>query len=61
MLVLSRKKDEKIFIGPNGEIEVTVVEIRGNRCRLGIKAPPDMPIVRGENYVPPQTPTTTGS
>lgn len=48
MLVLSRKKDETIVIGDN--IIVTVVEIRGDRVRLGIEAPKDVTIHRREIY-----------
>lgn len=44
MLVLSRKKDEKIQIGD--DITITVTEIRGDKVRLGIDAPKDVPIVR---------------
>ena len=46
MLVLSRKQDEKIVI--DGNIEVTVVGIRGDKIRLGIKAPKEVDIVRAE-------------
>ncbi len=46
MLVLSRKKDEIIDIGDN--IQVTVVEIRGDKVRLGISAPRDIPVHRLE-------------
>ena len=46
MLVLTRKKFEKIVIGDN--IEVTVMKIEGNRCRLSIKAPSDVRVMRGE-------------
>lgn len=46
MLVLSRKKDETICIG-NG-IEVMVVEIRGDKVRLGIKADTSVPVHRKE-------------
>ena len=46
MLVLSRKPGEKIRIGD--DIIVTVVEVRGNRVRIGIEAPEDCGIVRGE-------------
>ena len=46
MLVLSRKRDEKIVI--NGNITITIVEIRGNTARLGIDAPHGMPILRKE-------------
>lgn len=44
MLVLSRKNQEKIKIGE--EIEITIVEVRGNSVRLGIKAPKEVPITR---------------
>lgn len=46
MLVLSRKKEESIVIGNN--IRVTVLEIRGNRVRLGIEAPASVAIRRQE-------------
>ncbi len=46
MLVLSRKKDETIFIGD--QIEVTVIEVRGNSVKLGLKAPRNVGIRRGE-------------
>lgn len=46
MLVLSRKKNETIVI--NGTIEVTVVDIRGDKVRLGIVAPGDVPVHRLE-------------
>ncbi len=46
MLVLSRKLDESIFIG--GNIEVVILEVRGGVVRIGIKAPREVPIVRGE-------------
>lgn len=46
MLVLSRKKDETIVI--NGSIKVTVVEIRGDKVRLGIEAPRDVVVHRQE-------------
>lgn len=48
MLVLSRKKGEKIVVGTN--IEVTIVEIRGDKVRLGIVAPKDVPVHREEVY-----------
>ena len=48
MLVLSRKKNEKILIGENQEIEITVVEIRGDKVRLGINAPKETPVHREE-------------
>lgn len=46
MLVLSRKKGEFITIGDN--IRVCVVEVRGDRVRLGIEAPGDVPVHRAE-------------
>ena len=48
MLVLSRKKDESIII--NDHIRVTVVEIRGDKVRLGIDAPKDVTVHRKEVY-----------
>ncbi len=50
MLVLSRKKEESIYIGP--DIEVFVVETRGDRVRLGIRAPREIPILRNEHLAP---------
>jgi carbon storage regulator len=49
MLVLSRMTNERIVIG-NGEIVITVVEIRGDRVRLGVDAPTDVPVHRQEVY-----------
>jgi carbon storage regulator len=46
MLVLSRKPGERVIIGSG--ITVTVVEITGNRIRIGIDAPDDVRILRGE-------------
>lgn len=46
MLVLSRKRNESVVI--NDEIVVTVVEVRGDKVRLGIQAPRDVPIHRSE-------------
>ncbi len=48
MLVLSRQKDESIVIGDN--IIVTVVDIRGDKVRLGIEAPKEIPVHRKEVY-----------
>jgi carbon storage regulator len=48
MLVLSRKKNESIVI--NNDVVVTVVEIRGDKVRLGIVAPKDVPVHRQEVY-----------
>lgn len=46
MLVLSREANERIFIGD--DVEIVVVEVRGKRVRLGIKAPEEMKIIREE-------------
>jgi carbon storage regulator len=48
MLVLSRYRDESIYIGDN--VVVTIVDIRGDRVRLGIQAPPDISVYRQEIY-----------
>ncbi len=48
MLVLSRKKNETIVI--NNDITVTVVEIRGDKVRLGIVAPKEIPVHRQEIF-----------
>jgi carbon storage regulator len=48
MLVLSRKKNESIVI--DDRIVLTVVEIRGDKVRLGIEAPRDVPVHRKEIY-----------
>ena len=48
MLVLSRQRDESIIIGDN--IVITVVDIRGDKVRLGIEAPKDVPVHRQEVY-----------
>ena len=49
MLVLSRQRDETIMIGD--DIELTVVDIRGDKVRLGIKAPPHIAVHRKEVYL----------
>lgn len=48
MLVLSRKRDESIMIGDN--VEIVVVDVRGDKVRLGITAPKDVPVHRREIY-----------
>lgn len=48
MLVLSRQRDESIKIGD--DIEITVVDIRGEKVRLGINAPAHIPVHRKEVY-----------
>ncbi len=48
MLVLSRQKDQTIMIGD--KVEITVVDIRGDKVRLGITAPSEIPVHRKEVY-----------
>jgi len=48
MLVLSRHRDESIMIGD--DVVVTIVDIRGDKVRLGINAPQDIPVHRQEVY-----------
>lgn len=48
MLVLSRKRNESIVI--NNDITIVVVEIRGDKVRLGIEAPKEVPVHRNEVY-----------
>jgi carbon storage regulator len=48
MLVLSRKKNESIVI--NNDITIVVVEIRGDKVRLGVEAPKEVPVHRQEVY-----------
>ena len=46
MLVLSRKQQEEILIGEN--VKITVLKVKGNTVRLGIEAPRDIKVIRGE-------------
>jgi carbon storage regulator len=48
MLVLSRQRDESIMIGD--DVEITIVEVRGDKVRLGITAPREIPVHRREVY-----------
>jgi len=48
MLVLSRQRDETIMIGD--DVEITIVDIRGDKVRLGITAPPQIAVHRKEVY-----------
>ncbi len=61
MLVLSRKKNESIIISDT--ITVTVIEIRGDKVRLGIEAPKDVTVHRQEVYeaIHAQDPPSQGS
>lgn len=49
MLALTRKKGEALVI--NNNIEITVLEIRGDQIKIGISAPRDVPIYRKEVYL----------
>ena len=49
MLALSRKKDEAIVI--NNNVEITIIEIKGDQVKLGISAPKSVPIYRKEVYL----------
>ena len=48
MLVLSRQRDESIMIGD--DVEITIVDVRGDKVRLGITAPKRIPVHRREIY-----------
>ena len=48
MLVLSRQRDESIMVGDN--VQITIVDIRGDKVRLGIVAPTEIPVHRKEVY-----------
>ena len=51
MLVLSRKKNESIVIGEGEDaVTVVIVEIRGDKVRLGVEAPKETPVHRREVY-----------
>lgn len=50
MLVLARQKDQEIVIGSEGNIVITVLEIRGQTVRLGFSAPDSVPIHRREIF-----------
>lgn len=50
MLVLSRRERERIKLGDS--ITVTIIRVSGERVRIGIEAPPEVPVVRDE--LPPQ-------
>ncbi len=49
MLALSRKKNEALVI--NNNVEITVLEIKGEQVKLGISAPREVPVYRKEVYV----------
>lgn len=49
MLALSRKKGEALII--NNDIEITVLEVKGEQVKLGISAPKEVPVYRKEVYI----------
>ncbi len=49
MLALSRKKNESIIV--NNNIEITILDIRGDQVKIGIAAPKEVPIYRKEVYL----------
>lgn len=49
MLALSRKKNEAIVI--NNNVEVTILEVKGDQVKLGISAPKEVPVYRKEVYL----------
>jgi carbon storage regulator len=57
MLVLSRKKGESVVV--NGNITIVVVDVRGDKARIGIEAPADVPVYRSE-VLTKKTPSESG-
>lgn len=55
MLVLTRKSEEKIIIGKNKNVVITVLRVQGDKVSLGFEAAPDIPICREEVFAAPQT------
>lgn len=58
MLVLTRSVGERLVIG-DGEITLTILDVRGNQVRLGIDAPKNIPVHREEIFLRIQAETTT--
>ncbi len=50
MLVLTRRKGESIMVGIAGGVEIEIIELRGDRVRIGITAPPEIAVHRREVY-----------
>jgi carbon storage regulator len=59
MLVLTRKANQSVMIGD--EVEVTVLAVMGDKVRLGIQAPREIPVFRDEVYLEMNGPTVTTS
>ena len=49
MLALSRKKNEAIIV--NNNIEITILEVKGDQVKIGVTAPRDVPVYRKEVYM----------
>jgi len=49
MLALSRKKNEAIII--NNNVEITILEVKGDQVKIGISAPKEVPVYRKEVYI----------
>lgn len=59
MLALSRKKNEALVI--NNNIEITILEVKGEQVKLGISAPKEVPIYRKEVYIQIQEANTSAT
>jgi len=59
MLVLTRKREQKIQIGPH--VTVTILSVRAGAVRIGIQAPPDVKILRSELTALPSSPGQLGA
>ena len=55
MLVLTRRVGETLIIGPEADIQVTVLGIKGNQVKIGVNAPKEVPVHREEIYQRIQT------
>ena len=49
MLALSRKKNEAIIV--NNNVEITILEVKGDQVKIGITAPKEVPVYRNEVYI----------
>jgi carbon storage regulator len=59
MLVLTRRANQSIIIGRNGEIRITVLEVRGDQVRIGITAPREVTVHREEVFAEIQRESTS--
>lgn len=50
MLIVTRRVGERLVIGEDGEVVITILETRGNQVRVGVDAPRDIPVHREEIY-----------